>query len=187
MSRILCIPLLLLVVGCQSSSAGITDPYERREQLLNQRQQLQYRMPRNPSDAGGGIEALGIGVMLGRVNRELREAQAEIDQIEAYQLAEPEDSCVDIYNAMDLVRPGCINESMSFLRGFFEGHRMTSFMNELSAESCPPLDASMNDLLIAVLEWLSQDQIRMDMTARTAMMAGLIGAFPCPDTLSPDN
>ena len=71
----------------------MSDPFERYRRINERQAYLQQQMPRNPTTAGGGVSALGHGLMMAINRRKLRKAQtaaeeeaARIEQEKAAQL-----------------------------------------------------------------------------------------------------
>ena len=103
-------------------------------------------------------------------------------------------SCSDIRVGRDLFRWQCMAESELYFRGYYDGHWMTSSVNArihgAEALSCPPEDTSVSELFSAVMDWLwwvSGRDVILGMDVPRSLMAGLAGAFPCPDTIASDN
>lgn len=106
--------------------------------------------------------------------------------VNAQQLSGQSDNqidCADILPTRDLLREQCFSESFSFVRGVFEGHRMTIMLYDLPEVTCPPLNIPMSNFTANLLEWIMLNRPElMDEPARTVLLIALIALYPCADS-----
>ena len=91
--------------------------------------------------------------------------------------------CADILPTQDLLREQCISESVAFVRGVYDGHRITVMFNDLPEVTCPPLNIPMSNFTANLLEWVMLNRPElMDEPARTVLLIALIALYPCADS-----
>ncbi|MXW07831.1 MAG: hypothetical protein F4Z87_06875 [Gammaproteobacteria bacterium] len=91
--------------------------------------------------------------------------------------------CADILPTRDLLREQCLSESIAFVRGVYDGHRITVMFNDLPEVSCPPLNIPMSNFTANLLEWvvLNRPEL-MDEPARSVLLIALMALYPCADS-----
>ncbi len=73
------------------------------------------------------------------------------------------------------------HEFMLYVSGIMEGHMLTAAMLKQPQIACPSPERTRRELAIAVLLWMKKNPDRLNMTARSIVLAALVNKFPCRD------
>ena len=71
------------------------------------------------------------------------------------------------------------NEFRAYVSGIMEGHMLTAALLSASQVACPDAQTTRQELAGVVLLYLTKNQERLDMPARTLVLAALIEHYPC--------
>ena len=71
------------------------------------------------------------------------------------------------------------HELMLYVAGIMEGHMLTAAILRAPQIACPSPETTRKELAIAVLLWMQKNPGRLNMTARSMVIAALVNKFPC--------